>query len=681
MLCSAKELGYEDKVIPAFHRDGIWILSKDCDPGLNLVEALGLKGEVIDFEITPNRPDCLSMIGMAREAAAVFGGAILLPDCRCIKESADEDECIKVEIKRPDLCSRYVARIIEDVKIKQSPWWLQKRLMYAGMRPINNIVDITNYVMLEYGQPIHAFDIRQIRGSRIIVDTAKEGEVFTTLDGTTRILKKDMLMIKDSERAVAIAGVMGGINSGIEADTNTIVIESANFLDDSVRATSKSLGLRTEASSRFEKGIDPNLAADAANRVCYLAELLGAGTVISRSVDVYPSPRSAKTIAVRVDRINKILGIDLSQKKMISIFTSLGMLTEFFEKTINVTPPTVRMDIMTEEDCAEEIARMYGYDRLPLSIPKGNSRAGKSQNHIVRDLAKESLIGMGLYEIQTYSFSNPKGMEKIIRQKDSPFHDFIKLMNPLGEENSVMRTMLTPNMLETLERNISRGVRAVRAFEIGNTFLNSFDEKGLPKEQESLCIGFYGDSESFYTLKGTINELLIKLGLYDARFEAFNGSDTYHPGKCALIYIGDTKLGIMGELHPDVTELYDVEQKIYCLELNFGLLSRQANLARYYRPLPRYPAADRDIALLLDEDVKAADVERIIRSEGGELLKDVILFDVYRGKQIPDSKKSAAFSLTYRSDDRTLTDEEVAPIHNRILEQLKKQLGAELRKI
>jgi phenylalanyl-tRNA synthetase beta chain len=682
MLCSAKEFGYEDKAIPASHRDGIWILSEDCDPGSNVVEALELKGEVIDFEITPNRPDCLSMTGMAREAAAVFGGALIMPDNRCVRECICEGKSISVEIKRPDLCARYVARIIKDVKIAESPWWLQKRLMYSGMRPINNIVDITNYVMLEYGQPIHAFDIRQIKGSKIIVDTADEGEKFTTLDGTTRVLSENMLMIKDNERPVAIAGVMGGLNSEIEADTNTIVVESANFRSDSVRSTSKALGLRTEASSRFEKGIDPNLAAEAADRVCYLAELLGAGTVIAGSVDVYPSPGLTKTISVRVDRINRILGITLSQNEMVSIFTSLGMTAEPCEKMmIKVTPPSVRMDVASEEDCAEEIARMYGYDRLPLTIPKGNSRFKKSQIHIVRDIAREALTGMGLYEIQTYSFSSPKGTEKIVRQKDSPYRDFITLMNPLGEENSVMRTMLTPHMLETLERNISRGIKAARAFELGNTFLNIADEKGLPKEQESLCIGFYGDGESFHTLKGSINELFVKLGLDDMKYLAFHESDTYHPGKCALMSTSSgAKLGMMGELHPDVMELYDFEQKIYCLELNFGLLSKQAKLSRYYSPLPRYPAIDRDIALILDENVKAADVENIIRIEAKKLLKNVNLFDVYRGKQIPDGKKSVAFSLTYRSDDRTLTDEEVTPVHNRVLEQLKKQLGAELRK-
>ena len=392
MLCSAKELGYDDKVIPVAHKDGIWILDKAYPLGMDIVEALGLRGSVIDFEITPNRPDCLSMLGMAREAAATFGGSLRYPDSRCMEEQGNVEDYISVEIKKPELCGRYVARVVTNVKIEQSPWWLQKRLMYAGMRPINNIVDITNYVMLEYGQPIHAFDIRNIKGNRICVDTAEEGELFTTLDGTERKLSGDMLMIKDGERAIALAGVMGGLNSEVVGDTTTIVVESANFNADSIRGTSKKLGLRTEASSRFEKGIDPQLASEAADRVCRLIELLGAGTVIGGAVDVYPGKTEVKPVDVRVDRVNQILGIGLSMSEIESIFQRLEMKTEAVgDGVIRVLAPSIRMDLEKDIDFVEEVARIYGYDRLPSTLPKGNSEAKKTKLQMLRDLAKDSL--------------------------------------------------------------------------------------------------------------------------------------------------------------------------------------------------------------------------------------------------------------------------------------------------
>lgn len=697
MLCSAEELGFEDKVVPVAHKDGIWILEGDYELGQDFAEALGLKQAVVDFEITPNRPDCLAMVGMAREASATFQKPFAYPDTDIKDENGkgETKDYVSVDIKNPESCKRYVARIVTDVKVEQSPWWLQKRLMYAGMRPINNIVDITNFVMLEYGQPIHAFDINQVKGGRIIVENAAEGEKFVTLDNNERTLTKDMLLIKDEERGIAIAGVMGGLNSEIEEDTTTIIVESANFSGDSVRATSKKLGLRTEASSRFEKGIDPNLCEAAADRVCRLIELIGAGKVCRGSVDNYPNPETAKTIDIRVDRINHVLGIDITRKDMVSMLESLEIKVEGSGNVMTVTPPTVRQDLLEEEDYIEEVARLYGYDKLPVTLPKGNCEAGISDERALRDLTRNSLCGMGLNEIQTYSFVSPKGVDNVRIDEDSWERAFVKLINPLGEENSVMRTILTPNMMEVLARNYSRNIDKVKAFEIGNTFMaNMLNEEELPDEQYSLCIGMYGKNEDFFSLKGIVEELLKVLGIKGAVFEAESEYGVYHPGRCARIAVPSGRqgaedadilydeLGIMGEIHPDVAENYGMDGvRIYCCELMFDAIMRHADTEIVYTPLPKYPSTSRDIALLVDEDMAVGKIEEVIRKHGKKILEDVKLFDVYRGKQVEEGKKSVAFTLTYRDKDKTLTDDEVAAVHNDVLNALKDKLNAVLREI
>lgn len=697
MLCSAEELGFEDKVVPVAHKDGIWILEGDYELGQDFAEALGLKQAVVDFEITPNRPDCLAMVGMAREASATFKKPFTYPDTDIKDENGkgETKDYVSVDIKNPESCKRYVARIVTDVKVEQSPWWLQKRLMYAGMRPINNIVDITNFVMLEYGQPIHAFDINQVKGGRIIVENAAEGEKFVTLDNNERTLTKDMLLIKDEERGIAIAGVMGGLNSEIEEDTTTIIVESANFSGDSVRATSKKLGLRTEASSRFEKGIDPNLCEAAADRVCRLIELIGAGKVCRGSVDNYPNPETAKTIDIRVDRINHVLGIDITREDMVSMLESLEIKVEGSGNVMTVTPPTVRQDLLEEEDYIEEVARLYGYDKLPVTLPKGNCEAGISDERALRDLTRNSLCGMGLNEIQTYSFVSPKGVDNVRIDEDSWERAFVKLINPLGEENSVMRTILTPNMMEVLARNYSRNIDKVKAFEIGNTFMaNMLNEEELPDEQYSLCIGMYGKNEDFFSLKGIVEELLKVLGIKGAVFEAESEYGVYHPGRCARIAVPSGRqgaedadilydeLGIMGEIHPDVAENYGMDGvRIYCCELMFDAIMRHADTEIVYTPLPKYPSTSRDIALLVDEDMAVGKIEEVIRKHGKKILENVKLFDVYRGKQVEEGKKSVAFTLTYRDKDKTLTDDEVAAVHNDVLNALKEKLNAVLREI
>lgn len=682
MLCSPSELGFDDKVIPVPYRDGIWILNGEYTLGQNFVEAINMKGAVVDFEITPNRPDCLSMIGMAREAAATFGEKLRYPETECTKEEGKAKDYIQIEIKKPELCKRYVGRVVTNVTIAESPWWLQQRLMYAGMRPINNIVDITNYVMLEYGQPLHAFDIRDIADSKIIVETAEEGELFTTLDGTERKLTDKMLLIKDGKRGVAIAGVMGGLNSEIKEDTTTILIESANFDGDSVRATSKKLVLRTEASSRFEKGIDPNLCEAAADRVCKLIEMLGAGTVTKGSVDVYPNKQDAYPVDVRVDRVNAVLGIDLSGREMEQIFDSLEMEVSRLGNNMKVTPPTIRQDLQEEIDFIEEIARIYGYDKMPMTLPKGNSEAGKSRERALKDLARDAMTGMGANEVQTYSFVSPKGVDHVRIDEDSWERNFVRLINPLGEENSVMRTILTPNMMEVLGRNYSRNISSVKAFEIGNTFFKSLDEaEELPEENDSMVIACYGDGESFFTLKGMIEELFAKLGIENTAYTAESEYGVYHPGRCARILYGDVELGIMGEVHPDVTEKYGIGTRCYCCELAFDHVMKFANIERFYKPLPKYPAIARDIALLVKEDVTAGEMLNVIRESGGTLLENAVLFDVYRGKQVTEGMKSVAFALTYRALDRTLTDEEVVKAHQKVLNALKEKLDAVLREM
>lgn len=701
MLCSAGELGFEDKVVPVAHKDGIWILDPEVYEGIeerigeDFAQALDLRQAVVDFEITPNRPDCLAQIGMAREAAATFGRSFEYPDITLSEEGeGNSEDHVAVEIKNTENCRRYVARIVTDVVVKQSPWWLQKRLMYAGMRPINNIVDFTNFVMLEYGQPLHAFDIRQVHGGRIIVDNAAAGETFTTLDEVERKLEADMLMIKDAERNIAVAGVMGGLNSEIEEDTKTIIIESANFNGDSVRTTAKKLGLRTEASARFEKGIDPNLTEAAADRVCKLIEMTGAGKVLKGSVDVYPNPVSAKTMDVRVSRINYVLGIDLSREEMVKMLEDLEIKVEGEGDIMTVTPPTVRQDLLEEEDYVEEIARMYGYDKLPVTLPKSNTEAGMPYERSLRDVAREALCGMGLNEIQTYSFVSPSGVDKIGIGEDSWERAFVKIINPLGEDTSVMRTVLTPNMMDVLAKNYSRNLEEVKAFEIGNTFMeNPISPDRLPDEDYALCIGMYGKGTDFFTLKGVIEELLTNLGIRGVSFAAESEYGVYHPGRCARVLVEASEamkaageefeeLGIMGEIHPDVAETYGMNGvRVYCCELMFGAILRKANTEIVYTPLPKYPSTSRDIALLVEEEMEVGSIEKVIRDNGGNILESVRLFDVYRGKQVEEGKKSVAFTLVYRDPAKTLTDEEVSTVHNGVLESLKDKLGAVLREM
>lgn len=681
MLCSPAELGCEDKVIPVTMRDGIWILEDlGFEMGSDFAEAYQVEEDVVDFEITPNRPDCLCMLGMAREASAVFQRPLKYPEISIKKEEDDVNNYISVEIKRPDLCSRYVARVVKDIKIAQSPWWMQKRLMAAGVRPINNIVDITNYVMLEYGTPLHAFNINNVEGRKIIVDVAKDGEKFVTLDGTERTLDGESLLINDSKKGIALAGIMGGLNSEIEDDTQTILVEAACFDPDGTRRTSKKLGLRTEASARFEKGVDANLCRTAADRVCQLIELLGAGVVVNGAVDVYPNEIKAPVTKVRTQRVNSLLGINLTTDEMKSIFERLEMKVEVDEDVMTVTPPTIRFDLLEEVDYVEEVARIYGYDNHPSTLPAGSDVASKPAKREMEDLVKEKLMGMGLDEIQTYSFVSPRGVDKILVDEDSYKRDFVKLINPLGEENSVMRTTLIPNMLEVLERNNARHIDAVEAFELGRLFLNAFKtEEGLPQEQKSLCIGMYGKNCDFYSLKGVVETLLDELGIENTEYSADKGNKTFHPGRCADVLVDEAVLGTFGEVSSAVVEQYNLPARVYVAELDFEKLFELADLEILYKSIPKYPAMERDIALVVKDDVQSGDIIRVIRENGGALLENVELFDVYKGKQLADGFKSMAYALRYRDVNKTLTDEEIAKPHEKILKALSEKFGASLR--
>jgi phenylalanyl-tRNA synthetase beta chain len=680
MMCSAKELGIADKVIPSYQKDGIYILDQAYEPGTDVKEILGIKGHVIEFEITPNRPDCLSMLGMSRETAATFGLELKYPKITISHEHGDIGAFAAVEVLNTDLCRRYSARVATDIVIQPSPEWMQRRLMEAGVRPISNIVDITNYVMLEMGQPLHAFDLDMLAGKKIIVKQAEEDTVFKTLDEAERKLDSSMLMICDGEKPVAIAGIMGGENSEVTRETKSILLESANFYADNVRATSKKLALRTEASARFEKGVDPNIALNAVNRACQLIEELGAGKIVKGIIDTYPNTLEKRSLKVRTHRINDLLGTKLSSAEIADILRKLEIevIQEGHELLLAI--PTFRQDITEEIDIVEEVARIYGYNRIDVTIPKGNSQGAKTNGQIIEDCAKKFLNAAGVTEISTYSFVSPKGFDMIGLPEESFMRRSVKLINPLGEENSIMRTTLMPNMLEVLSRNNNRNVESVKAFEIGRVFLpHSIPVDRLPVEKPVLTMGMYGKEVDFFTLKGTIESVFNNLGISNIEFIPEKNHPTFHPGRCANLLWENHILGVLGEIHPDVAEKYDLEVRTYLGEIDFNMVLQLTRLDRIYKALPKYPAITRDIALVVKDEVYVKQIEDVIKENGGKLLEQVQLFDVYKGKQIKEGYKSVAYALTYRGEDRTLTDEEVVKVHGKILSQLKEKLEAQLR--
>ena len=677
MMCSALELALDLNSLPEEQKEGIYILEGDYAPGTDIRRVLTLNEKVLDLDITTNRPDCLSVVGVAREVGALLGVSYRLPGMTIKTTKGDIRDYIKgITIKEPDMCFRYLARVIDNIKIEPSPQWMQKRLIQAGMRPINNIVDITNYVMLELGQPLHAFDLEKVGGREIIVRRAKDGERIVTLDGKERELDHNDLVIADAEVPVGIAGVMGGEYSEITPNTRTILLESAAFNGYNVRQTCKKLGLWSEASFRFVRGVCHDLASIASDRAAMLMEELGAGQVVGGVIDVYPSPLKPHRLEVSADRVNKLLGISIPAQKMKGMLERLEMEVEEQNGLLHITVPTFRQDVRLDYDIAEEVARLYGYNNIPKTVMSGSWVLGtKTRREKVTDIVREVLCGCGLYEISTYSFESPAVFDRINLPEGHPLRKTVTIRNPLGEEYSIMRTTLLPAMLDVISLNYNRGTDKAGFYEIAPRFLpREIPLKELPEEKLTVALGLYGD-EDFFSLKGRVETLLEELNITGYEFKRVE-DPSYHPGRTAEILIDGEALGVIGEVHPDVLERYSIGTRVYAGELDFGLLMEKADDTVTYSPLPRYPSVNRDMALLVDKDVPAGTIERVIREAGGDLVEDIRLFDIYTGAQIPEGKKSVAYSLTLRSLERTLTEQEASEVLERILERLHNQLGA-----
>ncbi|MBQ6820035.1 MAG: phenylalanine--tRNA ligase subunit beta [Clostridium sp.] len=675
MFCSEEELGIAgDEPV-----HGLMILPGDAPLGMDIKEYLNLNKSILDFDITSNRPDCLSIVGMARETAATLGTSYKMPNLSYeVKSSENINDKIKVEV-RDSLCRRYMARGVKNVKIMPSPSWMQERLLEAGVRPINNIVDITNFVMLELGQPMHAFDARQIRSGKIVVERAKEDEVFVTLDEIERKLDSSFLCIKDNETSIGLAGIMGGLNSEIQEDTTEVIFESANFDGTNIRVNSKKLNLRSESSARFEKDIDPNLTALAIDRACALVCELNCGEVIEGTIDIYNSVKEEGNIVVDSKWINTFLGTEISKEDMKKYLDSLELKTEINEDNLEITIPTFRIDIAIKEDIAEEVARIYGYDKIPTTIYSASTgREPKYKNEVLRDLIVDTMVSSGLNQSISYSFISPKVFDKINIAEDSELRNVIKIKNPLGEDYSVMRTTTIHSMMECLGRNYSRNNDYARLFEIGKVYIPQEDETELPIEKNILTIGMYGNCD-YLDLKGIVENILHSIGLSKVMFTRESDNLSYHPGKTAALMIGNKKVGVLGEVHPDVSENYGVDTNCYLAELNLDMLFEYSKTDKKYKALPKFPAVTRDIALLVNDEVLVQEIEETIRKAGGNLVEKVELFDIYKGAQIPEGKKSIAYAIAYRDDKKTLTDNDVNKVHDKILRSLEYKLGATLR--
>lgn len=695
MMCSIQELGFTRYDFPEAPEHGIFILEGQPKPGTDIREAMGLNDTVIEFEITPNRPDCLSIAGIARETAVTLGKNKLVQssEFRVQRElqrhtqvsqlstlnsqPSTNSPVLSVEIKDPDLCPRYIGRIVRNVKIGPSPEWIKRRLRAAGVRPISNLVDITNYVMLELGQPMHAFDFGKIEGGRIIVRRANVGEKIITLDGQERALKENMLVIADASKPVAVAGVMGGADSEVTDSTSTILLESATFSGSSARLTAKALGLRTEASARYEKGLDIENTLRAMNRAVELLEQIGAGKADETFVDCYPRKKELRVIKFRPERINAFLGASIDTEYMIKLFGELDFKVD--KSNMTVTIPSFRSDVEGEADLAEEVARFYGYNNIKSTLFSGATTQGtKTFKQKVEDICKNALVSQGLSEIYTYSFVNAKSLDMINIEKTNELRKMVEIINPLSEEQKVMRTSTIPSMVEALARNYSRRIPAVRFFELAYEYIpKAVPVTELPEEREIITIGMYGE-EDFYSLKGIIEELFVQLGIEDYTFERDN-HPSFHPGRTAKLVVGGKKIGTIGEIHPDVLDNYGINTRAYVGIIEFYKLLESVNMEKTYKQLPKYPAIDRDIAMVVKDAITVGDIEKVINSKGGELLENASLFDVYKGNQIAEGFKSVAYSLSFRANDRTLTDEEVNTVMAAIMQELKSKLDAQLR--
>ncbi len=677
MLCSHEELGLSDADIPWEPEYGILILPEDTKVGIDIRDVFSLNEEVVEFEITSNRPDCFSVIGLARETAATFKKPFSVKKPEFTENGENIADTVSVTVENSEKCPRYTARMIKNVKIAPSPAWMAHRLKAAGVRPINNIVDITNYILLEYGQPMHAFDLRHLSGGKIIVRNAADGEVIKTLDEQDRTLDHNDLVIADAEKAVAIAGVMGGFNSEIEEDTTTVVFESATFDAVSVRLTAQKAGLRTEASSRYEKGLDTNNTVPAIERACELVELLGAGEVVGGMIDVCGKVKEPTVLNFRPDKINAFLGIDISKEEMAGYLEAIEFKVDL--DAMKLTAPTFRPDIEAEADVAEEVARFYGYNNIPTTLISGEATKGfYSPIQKFRNELSETLTAQGMNETFTFTFTSPDEFDKLNLSADSIFRNAVKIRNPLGEDTSIMRTTTMASVLRVLSHNASRKNEDVKVFEISKVYIPTKPGE-LPNEPEKLSIGMYGKDIDFFSIKGAIEASTESLNLKGITYKQVNTCPSLHPGRTAAIFAGEARIGIVGEVHPDVLSNFGIDEKCYLAEIDLlGLFNAQDTDIKY-KALPKFPALTRDIAVLVDKTVAVGDLEATMIKASGALLESIKLFDVYEGERIPEGKKSVAFAISFRSAERSLTGDEVNKVFNKIVKDLEYKNGAALR--
>ncbi len=675
MMCSVGELGITVHDFPYAIEDGIMEIKEDCKPGDDIRTALGLDDTMVEFEITSNRPDCLSVLGLAREAAATFKKELHLPQPKIEHESGNINNMLTVDVQNKELCGRYVARMIKNIKVAPSPRWMRERLRASGVRPINNLVDITNFVMLEYGQPMHAFDYKYLKGGKIVVRNAKEGETIETLDGVERKLSPEMLVICDEEKPSCVAGVMGGEYSGIQDDTDTVVFESANFNGTSVRRTAKKLGMRTESSGRFEKGLDSRMCLDAINRACQLVEMLGAGEVVGGYIDIDNIGDKPYSIEFCPDWINKFLGINATEEQMKKILEKIGYT---FSGNM-ITVPSYRVgDTRHKADIAEEVARFYGYDVIPNTAVTGAAQGAFTPKQQFEKHLGELLRANGCYEVQTYSFISPKSYDKINRPRNCGLRNSVVITNPLGEDTSVMRTTCVPSMLEVIARNYNNRNVAGRFYELGTIYLPKGSPDVLPDEREIAVVGTYGEKEDFFALKGILTEMFNKLGIEGVEYTANRENPTFHPGRCAVITIDDEVIGDIGEVAPAVLENYGIETRAYVATVDVMKIFERRIEERTFKPTPKFPASSRDLAIICKDELPAAALEKAIRAGAGKLLESVTLFDVYKGTSVAAGMKSVAYSMVLRAPDRTLTVEECDKAVNKVLKELE-AIGAALR--
>ena len=678
MMCSIEELGSTREMYPDAPEDGLYILPEDAPVGESAVTYLGLDDVVVEYEITSNRVDCFSVLGIAREAAATFDKKFVPPVVKETGNNENVNDYIKVTVEDADLCPRYTARVVKNIKLAPSPEWMQRRLAAHGIRPINNIVDITNYVMEEYGQPMHAYDMDTIAGHEIRVRRAAEQETFTTLDGQERTLDDSVLMICDGEKAVGLAGIMGGENSMITDHVSTMLFEAACFDGTNIRLSSKKVGLRTDASSKFEKGLDPNNALAAMNRACQLVEELGAGEVVGGVVDVYSKKMSGRRIAFDADWINKLLGTDISEETMISYFEKIDL--GFDRKTKEVIVPSWRQDLVCDADIAEEVARFYGYDNIPTTLPAGESTTGKISFKLrVEEVAREVAQFCGFSQGMTYSFESPKVFDKLLIPEDSSLRRTVTISNPLGEDFSIMRTTPLNGMLTSLATNYNRRNKDVRLYELGNIYLpKQVPVTELPEERMQFTLGMYGEGD-FYTLKGVVEEFLDKVGMHQkAECDPESELTFLHPGRQANMIYDGRIIGYLGEVHPTVAANYDIKERVYVAVIDMPEIVSRATFDRKYEGIAKYPAVNRDLSMVVPKAVLAGDIEKIFTQRGGKILEKYELFDIYEGAQIKDGFKSLAYTLTFRAKDRTLEEADITAVMKKIINGLER-LGIELR--